>query len=147
MNHRSRPLLTFFALAVCMFLVAHPGSEILARMWIGGRPADQAVRDTLHYLAIQPVGGLMLLAPFLLLAWMAASLAKVRTFASGLVLLAITASALTVLYVFGHVQSEQALNSRQWTAAALSVGLLPFQSIPVLLLALLARLRLGRRPT
>src|SRR5690348_15572165 len=123
MNHRGRPILTFLALAVGVFLAADVGAEILARVWVGGRPPGPAAREAFHSLAAQPVGELMLLAPFLLLAWMAASLARARTFASGLLLFGIAASALAVLYVLGHVGAEQALNSRKWTAAALSVGL------------------------
>ncbi|MES2938513.1 MAG: hypothetical protein V4864_12585 [Pseudomonadota bacterium] len=145
MNHRGRPFLTFLALAVGVFMVANVGAEVLARVWVSGHPPGKAARETLHYLAAQPLGALMLVAPFLLLAWMAASLAKARTFESGLILFGIAALALTALYVLGHVAAEQAVNSRQWTAAALSVGLLPFQSIPVLVLALLARLLLGRK--
>jgi len=146
MNYRGRPFSTFFALAVGAFFTANVCSEVLARLWVGGSSLGHAVSETLYYLTVQPVGTLMLIAPFFLLAWMAASLARKRTFERGLLLFGIAALALTVLYVFGHVGAEQALKHRKWTAAALSVGLLPFQSIPVLVLALIARLLLGRKP-
>jgi hypothetical protein len=145
MNYRDRPLSTFLALGVGAFLVADVGFEVLARLWIGRNPLGQATSETLYSLATQPVGTLMLLAPFLLIAWMAASLARRRTFERGLLLFMVAAGALGVLYFVGHVEAEQALKSRRWTAAALSVGLLPFESIPVLLLALIARWLLARK--
>jgi hypothetical protein len=144
MDLRSRPYATFFALGIGAFAVADVGFEVFARVWIGRTSLGQAISETLYYLAIQPVGAAMLLAPFLLLAWMAASLARKRTFERGLLLFGISVVILAALYFAGHIGSEQAMQNRRWTAAALSVGLLPFKSIPLLVLALIGRLLLGR---
>ena len=45
---------------------------------------------------------------------------------------------LGALYLAGYWAAQQALLAQKWTAAALSVGLLPFKSILVLLLAAIA---------
>jgi hypothetical protein len=145
MHSRKRPYSTFLALAVGAFAIADIGFEILARLWIGRNTLGEATSETLYYLATQPIGTAMLLAPFLLLGWIAASLAKKRTFERGLLLFGTGVVALGALYFVGHIGAEQAMQNGKWTAAALSVGLLPFQSIPVLLVALVARLLLGRR--
>jgi MFS family permease len=145
MHLRNRPYLTFLALAIGAFAFADIGFEIFARVWIDRNTIGKATSETLYYWATQPTGTAMLLAPFLLLGWMAASLARKRTFNRGLLLFGIGVVALGALYFVGHIGAEQAMHDRKWTAAALSVGLLPFQSIPVLFLALVTRLLMGRR--
>lgn len=145
MTMRDRPYLLFFYLTVGAFVVAHIGFEIFARLWVERNTTWEAVSETLYYSAIQPVGTVMLLAPFVLLGWMAGSLAWKQTFKGGTVLFVAGAVVLGLIYFGGHIGAEQAMQNRKWTAAALSIGLLPFQSIPVLFVILVIRLLMGRK--
>jgi hypothetical protein len=143
---RDRSHILFFCLAVGVFVVAHIGFEIIARLWIGHSAAWEAVSETLYYAAIQPLGTVMLLAPFVLLGWMAGSLAKKQTMKRGNFLFVGGVVPLSLIYLRGHIGAEQAMQLHQWTAAAVSIGLIPFQSIPVLAVVLVTRLLLGRKP-
>lgn len=145
MSMRDRPYLLFFCLAVGTFAVAHVGFEIFARLWVGRNTAWEAVCETLYYSATQPTGTAMLLAPFVLLGWMAGSLAKKQTLKNGTVLFVAGAVVFGLMYFSGHMGAQQAMQSRKWTVAALSVGLLPLQSIPVLFVILVIRLLSGRK--
>lgn len=146
MNLRDRPYVLFFGLAVVMFFVAHICFEVFARLSIRQSDFVEAVSETFYYSTIQPVGTIMLLAPFALLGWMAASLTRKKTLKQGAILFSIGAVVLSLMYFVGHMGAEQAMLNRKWTAAALSVGLLPFQSIPVLFGILVVRLLMGRKP-
>jgi TRAP-type C4-dicarboxylate transport system permease small subunit len=78
-------------------------------------------------------GGLQLLSP------------KKRTLKSGAVLFVTGAVVLGLIYLAGHIGAEQAMQQRKWTAAALSVGLIPFYSTPVLFVMLFIRVLAGRK--
>lgn len=145
MPFRHRPYMLFLGLAVAMFVVAHVGFEVYARLLVGRNGLSEALHETLYYSAIQPIGSMMLLAPFLFLGWMAASLAKKKTMKVGMLLFAVGVTILTVMYFKGHIGAQQAMLAHKWTAAALSVGLLPFQSIPVLFIMLVVYLLMARK--
>ena len=76
---------------------------------------------------------------------MAGSLAKKQTLKNGTVLFVAGAVVFGLMYFSGHMGAQQAMQSRKWTVAALSVGLLPLQSIPVLFVILVIRLLSGRK--
>jgi len=42
---------------------------------------------------------------------------------------------LTGLYAEGYLSAQESLKAHAWTAAALSVGLMPFLSIPIMIVA------------
>lgn len=134
MNLRNRPYILFAILTLGVFIVSHIGFRILAHAWIGRSSVGEAVREALDSSITQPVATLFLVAPFVLLGWMAASLARERTLKRGLTLFTFGAMVLGLLYFSGHIGAEKAMRQQQWTAAALSVGLLPFQSIPIVIL-------------
>lgn len=142
---RERPYRLFFGLAFGTFLVAHLGFDVLSRMSVGREPLSTALREAFYYLAIQPVGSLLLLAPFALLGWMAASLASKKSLHLGAILFCSGAFILCIMYLQGHLDAQQALQHSKWTASALSVGLLPFESVPVLALILLLKWIMGRK--
>ncbi len=145
MSLRDRPYLLFFCLAAGAFVVAHVGFEVFARLWVGRNTALEAVNETLYYSATQPLGTVMLLTPFVLLGWMAGSLAAKRTLKSGMILFVAGAIVLGLMYLRGHLGAEQAMQNHKWTAAALSVGLLPFLSMPVLFVIFVIRLLVGQK--
>ena len=51
---------------------------------------------------------------------------------------------LALMYYGGYADAQRFMHQRAWTAAALAVGLLPFKSMPVVVIALVARLVWGR---
>jgi hypothetical protein len=136
MTARERPYLTFFGLSLLLFVAATFGSDVLARTSVGGQPIATAAAEHLYYAGIQPIGTAMLLAPFVLLGWIAASAVKRKGFDAGLGIFLLGVLLLGVMYFSGYQDSQGFMKERKWTAATLSIGLLPFKSIPLLLLCL-----------
>lgn len=145
MTYRDHPYRTFIVLAIVPFILATLGSDVVARSGVYGESIGTAISEHLHYAAIQPMGTAMLLAPFLVLAWMAASLAKRKNFDSGLGVFLLGAVLLGFTYFSGFQDSQHYMKQRMWTAASLSVGLLPLKSIPVLVICLVVRWLVARR--
>jgi hypothetical protein len=132
---RARLHALFALLGVVCFIVATTGFDVIARMGVAGEPLRTAVTQSLHYMFTQPIGTLMLLAPFIGATVLSAEVAKTSNMAIAWIFFGLVAGVLGSLYFFGHWGAQVALEQRQWTAAALSVGMLPFLSIPVLLVA------------
>jgi hypothetical protein len=145
MIQRNRDLAFFAALAAAAFLIANLACAALARWWVSGQGITAAGKDAADFLLTQPVGAGLLLAPFALLAWMSDSLARERGRQAGSVLFALGAILLGLLYLWGYLGSAQALRDAHWTAAALSVGMLPIFSLPILAVLAIGRLAVGRR--
>ncbi len=146
MSPQARAYLTSFSIAVVFFLIATLASDVIARTTIGSEGVGYAISQHAYHAATQPIGTGMLLAPFLLVAWMAASVARRKTMQLGLVFLCVTSSALAFMYFLAYQDSQHFMALRKWTAATLAIGLLAFKSIPVLIVALVAFLILRREP-
>ncbi|MGH2507635.1 MAG: hypothetical protein ACRDHZ_09580 [Ktedonobacteraceae bacterium] len=129
---------------IIFFLIATLMSDVIARISVGNERMVRAISEHLHYAVTQPIGTLLLLCPFLILSWMSASLSKRKGRGIGLGFLVASGLALTSIYFFGYQASQAYLQQRMWTAAALSVGLLPVESVPVILICLGARWLIGR---
>ncbi len=136
---RQRPYLSFMGLGVALFVAATLGSDVVARTTVGGEGAWQAASQHMYYALIQPIGTAMLLAPFLLLGWMGASAARRKGFDAGLAVFLLGMLLLGFMYFSGYQDSQALMKERKWTAATLSVGLLPFKSILPLLVCLALR--------
>jgi hypothetical protein len=119
MRTKNRPYVVCFSLGVAFFLVSTLLSDVIARTLVGGEGIGHAISQHVYYAATQPFGTVLLLAPFLLMAWMAASLSGRKTMMQGLVLLCVTCSVLTLIYFLGYQNSQQYMTQRMWTAAAL----------------------------
>ena len=146
MNLREQPYRLFTVLTLALFLLINFGFEVFARLWFGRNILLEAVGETLYYSLSQPFGTLLLLAPIALLGWMSASLSVKKTLKLGIILFVLCAMGLGLIYFWGHMGSQHAMQNHKWTASALSVGLIPFKSIPILTVCLIARLILGRKP-
>jgi hypothetical protein len=144
MQRPNRPYVVCFSLGVAFFLVSTLLSDVIARTAIGGEGVGHAISQHVYYATTQPIGTGLLLAPFLLMAWMAASLARRKTMRRGLVLLCTTCSVLVLIYFVGYQNSQQYMAQRMWTAATLAIGFLMFKSIPVVLAGLVAFLIMRR---
>ena len=145
MTFRDRPYPAFFSFAVLLFLAATTGSDLVARTTVGGEGLGKAVAEHFYYAFVQPIGTAMLLAPFVLLGWMSASLAKRHGFDRGLVLFLIGSLLLGIMFFSAYQDSQNYMNKKMWTAATLSIGLLPFKSVPLLLVCLGVRWFLARK--
>ena len=127
-------LKAYLALAGVAFLAATTGADLVARTAIAGEPLAVALREHLYWEGVQFVGTILLLAPFVVVALVCARAEKQARSRS--VVLIFMAAMLTLLYYYfqGHQGAQRALLEERWTAAALSIGLLPFfTGIPVVL--------------
>jgi hypothetical protein len=138
-------LKTYLAIAMVAFVAAVTGSDLVARMTVGDLPFREAFKEHLEWASLTLVGLLSLLAPFVCVAVICGKTnVKARTRSVG----AIFVSSLLALgyFYFGAFQAaEQAMLDERWTAAAFSIGLLPFfVGLPLVLLSLGAALTAAR---
>jgi hypothetical protein len=119
-------LKVYLPVALVIFLAATTGADLIARTTIAGEPFDVALGEHLYYAGVQFVGTLLLLAPFVAVAFLC-NRAEKRARTCGVVFIFVVAM-LTLLYFYfdAYQGAERALLAEKWTAAALSIGLLPF---------------------
>lgn len=117
------------------FLAATNGFEILASVMLTEAPTFAAALASFHRSLSQPVGSLLLALPFFAVGILAANLAKDVGSIQAKVCFIFSVMGLGALYLSGYWAAQQALVAQKWTAAALSVGVLPVKSIFVLMLA------------
>jgi hypothetical protein len=79
MRTENDPYVVCFSLGVAFFVVSTLLSDVIARTLIGGEGIGHAISQHAYYAITQPFGTALPLAPFLLTAWMAASLARRKT--------------------------------------------------------------------
>jgi hypothetical protein len=135
---RARLYLLFGGVGAACFVMFTVGFDVIARLTIAGEPVSKALSESLYYKGVQPVGTLMLLAPFVAMAGLSAEVAKTSNVAVASIFFAVLAGVLGWLYFWGYWDAQIAMGQRKWTAAALSVGLVPFFSIPLLIVAAIA---------
>jgi hypothetical protein len=124
----------YLPLAILAFVGATTGADIYARMSIAGEPFAAALQDHLHWTAVQFVGTAMLFAPFVAVALLCARVDRRTSGHAAATIFAAAMVALLYFYFQGHEGAQQALLEKKWTAASLSIGLLPFfVGIPVVL--------------
>jgi biotin transporter BioY len=140
----ARPYAACFSLGVAFFLLATLVSDVVARTTVGSEGFGHAISQHAYYAVTGPTGTGMLLAPFLLVAWMAASLARRKTMRRGVAFLCAACSVLTIIYFVGYQDSQHYMTQGMWTAATLTIGFLVFKSVPVVVVALVAFLFLRR---
>jgi hypothetical protein len=134
----------FLVVAAAAFLVATTGSDVFARMAIGGQPLADAASEHFYWAGVQFIGTLMLLAPFGFLAVIASWVEdRTRTWQAAM-LFAVPTLYLIYTYFEGYQASQVAMLDKRWTAATLSIGFLPFSAAPVVLIDWLAALILVR---
>ena len=129
------PLIRYTIASLISFFAATTGFEVLASVVQTQAAVISALRESIHSSLSQPIGSLLLAAPFLVIGVVAANLAKGVGSFQAKVFFVISVVALGALYLSGYWAAQQALLAHKWTAATLSVGLLPFQSILILVLA------------
>jgi hypothetical protein len=105
-------------------------ADTYARVTVAQASFSIALSDCLHYLIIQPIGTSLLLLPFVVAGFLSAIEAKDKKISHALIILACGLLLIIFFYINGYVSSQKALLDRAWTASALSIGLMPFISLP-----------------
>jgi hypothetical protein len=106
------------------------GADYLSQVAVAHHSSDDALRECLSNFQ-NVISTVFLLTPFLVVGFGTAILEMKNRIAawcfsiSSLLLLA-------ALYCYGYFGSQHALLEKAWTAASLSIGLLPFFSVPVI---------------
>lgn len=145
MTLHEHPYSAFFGLAALLFLAATLGSDVVARITAGDGGIWKAITEHAYYAFVQPVGTATLFAPFLILGWMSATLAKGKGFDKGLGVFLLGSLLLGFMYFSGYQDYQGYMKQRMWTAATFSVGVLPLKSIPLLLICLGVRWAVARK--
>ena len=134
---RARLHLVFTAAALAAFLMATVGFDFAARAIVGKESFGLAASNSARWL-VEPLWTLLLLLPFLAAAILGAELSKAANLRIGLGFFGVLLGVLGLLYFSGFWGAQTALVERKWTASTLSVGLTPFYSIPVIVVACIA---------
>ncbi|MBN8842674.1 MAG: hypothetical protein J0H88_05425 [Sphingomonadales bacterium] len=131
--------------AIAMFLAATIGSDVVARMSIAGEAFGAALQEHLYYARVQFIGTILLLAPFAAVAFLSARADRQARSRSVALIFAVAMATLLYFYFRGYQGAQYALAEKKWTAAALSVGLLPLFIGPAVVLASLGASALAMR--
>jgi hypothetical protein len=137
--------------AVAAFIAVVTGSDLIARMTIAGDTFGRAIGEHVHWASLTIVGVVFLFVPFGSAALICGAANKRAESRGAVTIFIIAMAALAYFYFNGFQASQQAMLDKRWTAAALSVGLLPFFiGLPLLsIVAIVASVitRVDRRQT
>jgi hypothetical protein len=127
----------YLPVSVAAFLAATTRADVFASMSIGGQPFAAALEEDLYWAGVEFVGTMLLLAPSIAVAFVCALVERQARTRSVLLIFAVAMLTLLYFYFQGHQAAERAALQKMWTAATLSVGLLPFFiGLPVVLAAM-----------
>jgi hypothetical protein len=130
MRPSEHSLAFFLGLTLPVFAVATLGSEVFARVTIAGETMDHAMREHFRFASLG--GAMYLFAPFALLGLICGVIAKLGRFARATQVFCAGAFLILGLYLGAYRDAQVYLKRNQWTASALSVGFVPYSTIPVL---------------
>lgn len=117
---------TYLVTALLVFVASVTGSDLFARTTIAGEAFTLAMTEHLRWASMTIVGLLFLFAPFAVTALICSSLNKRARTRSAVLVFSVALATLVYFYFGGFQAAQRAVLERKWTAAALSVGLLPF---------------------
>src|SRR5215831_5042085 len=132
----------FFLASILSCFAITLGFEVWASTALHGESLSSALSSSSGHL-LEPEAAAFTCAPFLVVGWLSGSLARV-SWSRAMVLFWVCVMIFAVMYYSAYMRSEAYMLRGAWTAAALAVGLVPLNSWPVLLIAVVARLILGR---
>jgi hypothetical protein len=135
---KQRPRLLFGILSMLCFFVSTNGFDTLARVLVAHQPFGAALNESGYYAIIQPIGTLMLAAPFLVAGLLSVAVLRRADLVKASLFFVVVVAILDWFYFLGYWNAQHAILERKWTAASLSIGLLPFISIPVIIIAAIA---------
>jgi hypothetical protein len=129
----------YLLIAFIAFVMAATGSNLIAYMTIANKSFGDAFSEHLRWVSDMSLGVVFLFAPFgvsALICGLANKSAKTRTIAT---IFCTSMAILAYFYFEGFQAAEHAMLAKRWTAAALSMGLLPFFiGIPLLVVVTIA---------
>lgn len=129
----------YLLIATGVFIATVTGGDLIARMTIAGEPLDVALAEHLHWALLGMAGIVFLFAPFVGVAFICGFANRRTKTRSAVTLFVVALTVLAYFYFGGFQASQQAVLDRKWTAAALSIGLLPFFiGLPLLAVAAIA---------
>ena len=127
-------LRSYLLLALALFVVAVTGSDMAAKMTVSGLSLAEAFKQHLEWASLTNIGIIFLFSPYAVAALICAKLnehCRTRTAAT---LFVSSLIALSYFYFGGFYAAEHAMVVERWTAATLSIGLLPFFiGVPILI--------------
>lgn len=119
-------LRVYLPVAAVVSLAATIGADCIASMSIAGQPFAAALHQALYWDRVEFVGTIFLLVPFVAVAFVCALVEKRARNRSALLIFAVAMIALLYFYFRGYQAAEHAALQKLWTAAAVSIGFLPF---------------------
>ena len=129
-------LKVYLPVAFVAFVAATTGADLFASISIGGEPFAAALREHFYWASVQFVGTLFLLVPFVAVALIGALVERRARQRSATLIFAMGMLTLLYFYFQGYQAAEHAMLAKRWTAASLSIGLIPFFiGVPVVLAA------------
>lgn len=117
---------TYLLIAIVAFIVVITGSDLIARLTVAGDTFGEAVREYLRWVSLTPLGIIFLFAPFAGAALICGAANRRARTPSAAALFVLALALLAYFYFDGFQASQHAMLEKKWTAAALSIGLLPF---------------------
>jgi hypothetical protein len=128
-------LRSYLLVAVVAFVITVTGSDMVARMVVSDLSLRQAFDQHLEWASLTILGILFLFAPYAAAALICAKVNEGSRTGTAATLFVLSLIALSYFYFGGFHASQQAMVDERWTAAALSIGLLPFfVGVPFVLL-------------
>lgn len=131
------PTINYTIASILIYLLATTGFDVLVSILQTKKEIIFVLRTSIISSYTHPLSSLFLAIPFLFIGLVASNIAKGIGPPQAKIYFAISNLALGTLYFSGYWSAQKALLANEWTSAALSIGLLPFQSILVLALAAL----------
>jgi hypothetical protein len=120
--------LIFFGVAFLSAIVSTLGFDFFARIFINNEHIIIALSNSLDLLK-NPIGSILLIMPFFLIALGCASTYKAGKKSKAYCQFIVCLLLVIALYFMGQITAIHAEKQKKWTGAALSLGMLPFASI------------------
>jgi hypothetical protein len=139
---------SYIAIALIVFLTTLVTTHVGFHAAIFHQSLAEAAMDFFHNVDFGIVATLWLIWPYIAVALISSRLLRnPNTTLHAPLFLSAFLVFVSIIYCSGILGSQQALYAHAWTAAALSLGLTPFLTIPILIIAFLVMLYLLRKPT
>jgi len=142
---RAHPWIGFLCIGALCFVATTVVSEVATDTYYRGTQFWSALSESGRRLVAEPIASAYLSSPFLVLAAICASLVKRGGLTRALILFVAGGFILVAFYFSAHQDVHRYMERRMWTAASLAVGLLPLNTVPVLLICLGLRWLFGRQ--
>ncbi len=132
-------LKVYLPVAALVFVAATTGADVFASMSLAGQPFTEALHENLYWAGVQLIATMLLLAPFVGVAFVCALAEKQARTRSVLLIFAIAMLTLLYFYFDGYQAAQRAELKHMWTAATMSIAALPFLvGVPVVVAAIVA---------